>query len=397
MIKERLLSVLSPKVRNQVESYVDAAHVITTMKDPRVLASLGPSGVRGLLLQRGKQGVLTTTRASYDASFDWDYSNNGATSAEMHELYVRAKQGQWDGDSLAWHTSVDPESPEVPVLPASFIAPERLVALGIHLSKSDERKVLHSLAAWMLSQFLHGEQGALFAAAQVTSSIPVFNGKLYGSTQVMDEGRHVEVFHRYLTEKMGKLYQVNDNLFTIIDALMADSRWDMKFLGMQIMVEGLALGAFGTLYKETREPLLRQLLKQVILDEARHVHYGVIALRDHIARDLTPRERAEREAWAFEVAVLMKNRFLAFEVYEEHFIGRMSRKDWVEFVSESPGMRSFRSTMFERLMPNLRTIGLLSNAILPHYEKAGLLTYASGKSACELTGHEMVSEIESAA
>ncbi len=397
MIKERILSVLSPKVRNQVESYVDAATVLTTVKDPRVLASLGPSGARGLLLQRGKQGVLTHARASYDATFDWEYLRSHPTSPEMHDLYVRAKQGQWDGDSLPWHIDVDPENPEVPVLPESFIALERLPALGIHLSSAEQRRVLHSLAAWMLSQFLHGEQGALFAAAQVTASIPVFDGKLYGATQVVDEGRHVEVFHRYLTEKMGKLYQVNDNLFTIIDALMTDARWDMKFLGMQIMVEGLALGAFGTLYKESKEPLLRELLKQVILDEARHVHYGVIALKDHIARNLSPRERSEREAWAFEVAVLMKNRFLAFEVYEEHFVGRMSRADWKNFVSESPGMRRFRDVMFERLMPNLRTIGLLSPAIIPHYEQAGLLPFAGGKSACELSGQELVNELDSAA
>src|SRR6185369_7049684 len=121
--------------------------------------------------------------------------------------------------------------------------------------------LVHSVASWMLSQFLHGEQGALFAAAQVTEAVQFFYGKLYGSTQVMDEGRHVEVFHRYLTEKLGKLYEINDNLFVIIDGLMGDSRWDMKFLGMQIMVEGLALGAFGTIYKQTKEPLLRELLR----------------------------------------------------------------------------------------------------------------------------------------
>jgi hypothetical protein len=73
---------------------------------------------------------------------------------------------------------------------------------------------------------------------------------------------------------------------------MTDSRWDMKFLGMQIMVEGLALGAFGTLYRMTKEPLLRDLLKMVIQDEARHVHYGVLALREHFTKQL---ERARAQ------------------------------------------------------------------------------------------------------
>ena len=91
----------------------------------------------------------------------------------------------------------------------------------------------------------------------------------------------------------------------------------MKFLGMQIMVEGLALGAFGTLYKLTKEPLLKELLRNVIQDEARHVHYGVLALREHVTKELSESERREREDWAFEVALLMRNRFMAYEIYEE--------------------------------------------------------------------------------
>ena len=131
-----------------------------------------------------------------------------------------------------------------------------------------------SLTSWMLSQFLHGEQGALFAACQVTEAVCWMDGKLYGSTQVVDEGRHVEVFHRYLVEKLGKLYAINDNLYTIIDALMTDGRWDLKFLGMQIMIEGLALGAFGTMRQSTKEPLLKELLTYVF------VEYGANDLGD---------------------------------------------------------------------------------------------------------------------
>jgi hypothetical protein len=245
----------------------------------------------------------------------------------------------------------------------------------------------------MLSQFLHGEQGALFAAAQVTEAVPLFDGKLYGSTQVMDEGRHVEVFHRYLDEKLGKLFAINDNLFVIIDALMSDGRWDMKFLGMQIMVEGLALGAFGTLYKQTSEPLLKELLRYVIRDEARHVSYGVLALRDHIAQ-LSDRERREREDWTFEIALLMRNRFLAYELYEEWFEGLLSRKAWRTFITNTPGMKSFRQTMFTRLVPNLREIGLVGPRMIPRYEKVGLLQYMGGLAADRLDGDAMLAELD---
>ena len=145
----------------------------------------------------------------------------------------------------------------------SFI-PSSARRTGTSCRLSERTTQLHAVLAWVLSQFLHGEQGALFAACQVTEAVPWLDAKLYGSSQVMDEGRHVEVFHAYLTEKLQKLYQVNDNLYTIIDALMTDGRWDIKFLGMQILIEGLALGAFGALRQMTQEPLLRQLLTYVI-------------------------------------------------------------------------------------------------------------------------------------
>ena len=234
-------------------------------------------------------------------------------------------------------------------------------------------------------------------AAQVTEAVQFLDGKLYGSTQVVDEGRHVEVFHRYLDTKMERLYQINDNLFVIIDALMQDSRWDMKFLGMQIMVEGVALGAFGTLYRETKEPLLRALLENVIQDEARHVHYGVLALREHIHKELSERERREREDWAFEVALLMRNRFLAYEVYEEHFEGLLTRQQWREIVTTSPGMERFRHLMFGRMVPNLREIGLLSDRIRPHYARVGLEKYFGGGAADKLTGDQMIRELDESA
>lgn len=391
-IKESVMTSLPPRVRDQVDAWLEVADVVSEMKDPRVLRSLGPASLRGLVLKRGKQGGPTKMQATHQAHFDWTYPSD---QPEMKDLYRRAKAGQWDGErDLPWSISVDPENPEVPLLPEEFVDYALLEKHGVHLDAKEKLRLNYSIATWMLSQFLHGEQGALFAAAQVTEAVQFFDGKLYGSTQVMDEGRHVEVFSRYLSDKLGRLYQVNDNLFVIIDALMTDSRWDMKFLGMQIMVEGLALGAFSTLYQVTKEPLLRELLRRVILDEARHVHYGVVALREHITKELGEREREEREDWAFEVALLMRNRFAAYEVFDEWFAGgRLSREAWREVVQGSPGMGRFRHTMFKRLVPNLRDIGLLTPRIFPAYERAGLTEYFGGKAAPELSGEQMVSEL----
>jgi hypothetical protein len=390
-----LAQTLPKVVRDRVDPYLEAADVLGEVHDPRVLASIGPSGIRGLLLKRGKQDAPTDIPSRHHAQFDWSYPSD---HPEMYELYRRAKAGQWDGETyLPWRTSVDPYDPNTAIVPDEFFAYGKAEEMGVKLTAKEQADVRMSLAAWMLSQFLHGEQGALLASAQVTESVTFFDGRLYGATQVMDEARHVEVFHRYLDRKLGKVYQVNDNLFVIIDALMRDSRWDMKFLGMQIMVEGLALGAFGMIYKVTREPLLRELLKMVIQDEARHVHYGVLALRDHITKELTASERKEREDWAFEVALLMRNRFMAYEVYDEWFAHKLSRAEWRELVTAAPMMEEFRRTMFSRMVPNLRDIGLLSDRIKPAYERVGLMKYFGGKSATELdSGEKLLAELQSA-
>jgi len=391
---DRIASILPARVRARVEPYFEAVETVSEMRDPRVLASLGPSAARGLFLKRGKQGVPTTVPAAHRAYFDWTYP---ADQPEMRKLYHRAKRDQWDGATLLpWDTSVDPLDPEHPLIPYEFFSFDALSSDGVKLTETEKARFNHSMTAWMLSQFLHGEQGALLAAAQVTEAVQFFDGKLFGATQVMDEARHVEVFHRYLDEKLEKLYQINDNLFVIIDALMGDSRWDMKFLGMQIMVEGLALGAFGSLYRMTREPLLRKLLQMVIRDEARHVHYGVLALREHIRTALTERERREREDWTFEVALLMRDRFLAWEVYEEWAAGSMTRAQWRAAVNISPGMEEFRRVMFSRLVPNLRAIGLLSERMKPRYERVGLMKYFGGAAATELSGEQLVAELDAA-
>jgi hypothetical protein len=259
------------------------------------------------------------------------------------------------------------------------------------LPKRRQQEQRRALTAWVLSQFLHGEQGALYAACQVTEAVKWVDGKLYGSTQVVDEGRHVEVFHRYLTEKLGQVYQINDNLYTIIDALMTDGRWDLKFLGMQILIEGLALGAFGTMRQATKEPLLKELLKYVITDEARHVTFGVVALRDYY-KVLPENERRNREDWAYEISVLLRNRFLAHEFYDEYYAHAMSRRQWNRIVLESEFMARFRQTMFRRLIPNLKKIHLLTARIRPHYDRLGLLTYEHEKPSNELTPIELLED-----
>jgi len=348
--------------------------------NPRVFLELAGPAVRGLLLKRGKQGSATEMVTHNTAHFDWKYER---TRPELRKLYEAAKRSQWDADTaLDWSIEVDPHDETRQMMPEDALPLVEIPSYrSLPLKRQQEQGA--ALTAWLLSQFLHGEQGALFAACQVTEAVPWTDGKLYGSTQVVDEGRHVEVFHRYLTEKVGKLYEINDNLYTILDALMTDGRWDLKFLGMQLMIESLALGAFGTMRQSTREPLLKELLKYVITDEARHVTFGVVALRDFYAA-MGERDRRDREDWAYEISVLLRNRFLAHEFYDEYYGHCMSKREWNAMMLGSDFMRRFRKTLFRRLIPNLKRIHLLSDRIRPHYDALGLLVYEHEKPSNEV-------------
>jgi len=216
-----------------------------------------------------------------DSIFTWDYS---LSRPGLRRLYEKAKTGQWNGTTdLPWDTGVDLEQ--------VITADQATLGSGIDPSVYSETPVAKwgpkdwlefgkESRRWTLSQFLHGEQGALICTAKIVETVPWYDAKLYAATQVVDEARHVEVFARYIDEKLGGRYQVNAHLRMLLDDIVNDSRWDMTYLGMQVMVEGLALAAFGFLHQLTGEPLLKQLLRYVMSDEARHVAFGVMSLKE---------------------------------------------------------------------------------------------------------------------
>ncbi|WP_437589573.1 ferritin-like domain-containing protein [Sorangium sp. So ce1000] len=383
---------MSMRLQQALQTLLDSAPLLrdaSSSGNVRVLASLLGPAFRGFVQRRGKGVVSTDISVGYEASFNWSY---GRDDPDMARLYHLAKTSQWNAATdLDWSRSVDWRDPAMPLLPDSWMPPSKL-PVWRKLSERERSAQRHGLLSWMLSQFLHGEQGALFAASQITECVPSLDAKLYGSTQVADEGRHVEVFHAYLTQKLEKLYEINDNLYVVIDAIMSDGRWDMKFLGMQIMIEGLALGAFSSIRQMTSEPLLKDVLRSVITDEARHVHYGVLALGRFYREGIDERARREREDWAFELSVLLRNRFLAHEFYDEFYAHRMTRCAWDELMLESDLMGFFRRTMFRRIVPNLKRIGLLSARIRPRYASLGLLEYEHGRAASELTAKELLDD-----
>jgi len=298
-----------------------------------------------------------------EAEFTWDYEKGRLP--KLDKLYEKAKKAQWNGQTdLPWDTEVDQEAiviASAEANPAQAIYSEEAVA-GTALAKWGEKEWLKfgiENQNWTLSQFMHGEQGALLCTAKIVETVPWLDAKYYAATQVVDEARHVEVFSRYLDTKLSGHYPLNGHLGLLLDDIIGDSRWDMTYLGMQVMVEGLALAAFGFMQQMTPEPLLKQLLRYVMADEARHVAFGVLSLQEYYA-GLSAPELRERQEFAFEAAVRMRDRLLIQEVWDR--LG-VPKADIIQIATNyRPENDEFQILLFSKIVPNLKKLGLLDAA-----------------------------------
>ena len=327
--------------------------------------------------------VQHSVKGGGDTIFTWDYS---LARPQLRKLYEKAKTGQWDGSTdLDWSTNVDIE--------ATIAADQLLIGNGIDPSLyahtplatwGDKEWLEFGIESrrWTLSQFLHGEQGALVCTAKIVETVPWYDAKLYASTQVVDEARHVEVFARYLDEKMGGMYPVNAHLKKLLDDIIEDNRWDMTYLGMQIMIEGLALAAFGYLHELTGEPLLKKLLRYVMSDEARHVAFGVLSLKEAY-EDMTDAEIKDRQEFAFEASIRMRDRFLQQEVWEH--MGVNPREVIPLFIND-PQRIFFQQMLFAKIVPNCKKVGLLDRNdkwLRQRFEEMGVIQFENHEDTGE--------------
>ncbi|MFP3906782.1 MAG: ferritin-like domain-containing protein [Acidimicrobiales bacterium] len=298
-----------------------------------------------------------------DAIFTWDYSK-GARPA-LNKLYEKAKHSQWNGETdLDWSIEVDQEQ----LIRAAGGPPTRegLAEIGVDISGSvldrwSEKEWMQWAVYnqnWSLSQFMHGEQGALICTAKIVETVPWIDAKYYAATQVMDEARHVEVFAKYLDTKLSGHFPVNTHLKALLDDIIVDSRWDMTYLGMQIMVEGLALAAFGVAQQTTADPLLRQLLRYVMSDEARHVAFGVLSLKEYY-EGLSDAEMKDRQEFAYEAAIRMRNRFLQQEVWDAMGVDVREAVRLFNKPDEEKNKDPFQQLLFSKIVPNCKKLGLL--------------------------------------
>jgi hypothetical protein len=335
--------------------------VTDTAETPRFLGRDDVNDIESILADDARDfgSAFHGTPARGDAIFTWDYSR---TREGLGKLYEKAKSSQWNGSTdLDWSIEVDPEKVAREMSGAVTFFQDRMAQVdGSPVKSWGEKEWLRfQLEAfnWRMSQFLHGEQGALLCTGKIVVTTPWIDAKYYAASQVMDEARHVEVFARYLDTKLEGHYPVNANLQLLIDDVLGDSRWDMTYMGMQIMIEGLALAAFGFMHHVTQEPLLKQLLRYVMSDEARHVAFGVLSLQEYY-QGLSAAELRERQEFAFEAALRMRDRLMMQAVWERMGIDARTITQTL-FALREQGGNPFQGALFSKIVPNCKKLGLL--------------------------------------
>jgi 1,2-phenylacetyl-CoA epoxidase catalytic subunit len=298
--------------------------------------------------------------------FNWEYDE---TRDRLLTLYEKGKEKQWNAQTrLDWSIDVDPESGQN--TPDQYI-PIYGSDMWERLSDKERGEVRHHVGSWMNSQFLHGEQGALICASKIVQTVPDVDSKFYAATQVMDEARHVEMYGKYVQEKLELAYPINPHLKALLNEVIEDPRWDMTYLGMQVIIEGLALAAFALIRDFSEEPLAKAINTFVMQDEARHVAFGRLALRDFYP-NVTRAERDEREEFVVEACYLMKDRFMAEEVWER--MG-LDVERCMKYVDESEMTQEFRKLLFSRIVPTVKDIGLWGPKVQKAYADMGVIQF----------------------
>jgi hypothetical protein len=318
-----------------------------------------------------------------EACFRWEYDDG---RDGLLQLYEKGKRQQWNAaERIDWSQDLDPENP---MMLDDRIIPIFGTDIWERMTKKEQTEVRHHLQASQISQFMHGEQGALIATAKIVQSVPNIDAKFYAATQVMDEARHVEAYSRLLHEKFELAYPITHGLKSLLENGLSDSRWDMTYLTMQILIEGLALAAFQRIRDQSKNPLAAAVNAYVMQDEARHVAFGRLALRDYYPQ-LTDAERAEREEFVVDACWHMRDRFNSLEVWQR--LG-LPVEDCIKYVDQSPAMQVFRSRIFSRIVPTVRDIGLWGKGVQEAFAAMGAIEFADVDAAALLENDARVAD-----
>jgi hypothetical protein len=307
--------------------------------------------------------------------YNWNYESE---IDELRTLYANALERQWIGlRDLDWEQDIDRDAFSRTFSVGGF--PIQKTKFWKNLEPGTKWEVSRRTAAFMLSNFLHGEQGALMVAAQLVNAVPHMDGKLYAATQTMDEARHVEVFAAYI-RKLDEVHPIAPALKKLLDGVLMADGWLKKAVGMQVVTEGLALYSFRDMRNQTEEPLLKKLLTYVSRDEARHTGYGIKYL-SAVVPTLTEAERHELEDFAFESARLLIDsragvsmRESVFEVWKQAGLDPMTAfaeiaKERETIAAELQKSGGRLGPMRGFVIPTLKAIGLGSENLIGHFDE----------------------------
>ena len=319
------------------------------------------------MTEKHAEDIAEVFHTPLQGTYNWDYR---IQDNRIKRLYELGKELNWNVEmDIDWNRPYEELKEPYPIFWDDYPPYQKM---------TDKKKVefLRHRQAWSMSQFLHGEQGAVLVASQLTSCAPTFNAKLYAASQTFDEARHVEAFNKYIQTRTKLMYPVGNELKSILDKILTDERWDLKFIGMQIIIEGLALAAFQSSRDLTPDPVLKDMLGLIIRDEARHVTFGVNYLEDFIST-LSEDQIEERAQFAYEACLLSRERLVSNDVFD-HF--GWDKEESRIFQQSSDITKMFQKLLFQRIVPNLSRIGLLTDSVRGKFDKLGLLEYEDAQS-----------------
>ncbi len=305
-------------------------------------------------------------RTPLTGSYTWSYEE---ADRRIRKLYRLGKERNWNAETdIDWSKPIDrTKSPINEGIDNPFAG----WAPYDRMNEAEEIEFAWHQQSWMLSQFLHGEQGALLVASQLVSCAPTYDAKLYASSQTFDEARHVEVFNKYIMDRIGFMYPINASLKLLLDKVLTDERWDLKFIGMQLVIESLALAAFNTQRMIASDPVMSEVLELVTRDESRHVAFGVTYMEEFV-KSLSPEELEDRAQFAYEACCIMRERIVGTDVFAHY---GWDIEEGRRRLLGGGMMEEFRNLLFTRIIPNLKKVGLITHRVRPLYEELGVLKY----------------------
>jgi hypothetical protein len=311
------------------------------------------------------------------AGHDWPYSASAHMSRCYHEedqklnaLYNKAKSSQWDARvDINWSTELDPDNPV-------SMHDGTIVLFGTPIWDTLDAKtridVRRHAQGWMMSQILHGEQAALLCASKLAMSERTVVAKMCNAMQACDEARHVEAFSA-LSQKIGIDYPMTHSLGSLLKDTVQSSETDITNLGMQILVEGIALSIFQTVVAYSSSPFIKDLFNRIKADEARHFAVGRITLK-RISGELSESELRVRDEFISEGANALYEHLCADEIWGSVNLPRLQ---CAQMVREAPVAVALRRSLFRRLVPSIRDMGFLRPRVIKTFEQLGVMDYSA--------------------